>query len=73
VQLVEDFELPLAHWRVHGTAFDLHTCLGNPDRAEYHRQLSRGTIMKLADSLPPDEPLRNTFLSAPMTSRILRA
>ena len=73
LQLVEDFELPLAHWRVHGTAFDLHTRLGNPDRAEYHRQLSRCTILKLADSLPPDEPLRNTFLSAPVTRRILRA
>jgi tetratricopeptide (TPR) repeat protein len=30
----------------------------------HHRELSRATILKLANSLPVDEPLRHTFISA---------
>ena len=33
--------------------------------------LSRETVMKLANSLPTQEPLRQTFLSAPMIREIL--
>jgi hypothetical protein len=73
LQLMEEYELLLAHWRVHGTAFELQTHLGNPDRAERHRQLSRSTILKLANSLLADEPLRKVFLSAPITRKMLDA
>jgi hypothetical protein len=45
--------------------------VGNQDLAERHRELSRDTIMKLANSLPADEPLRQTFLSAPAIRKIL--
>ncbi len=68
---MEGYEVPLAHWRVHGTAADLHRRLGNRDLAEQHRQLSCATIMKLADSLPAEEPLRQTFLSAPLVRKVL--
>jgi DNA-binding winged helix-turn-helix (wHTH) protein len=71
LRLVDEYEIPLAHWRVHGTAFDLQTILGNRDLGEYHRRLSCRTILNLADSLPPEEPLRNVFLSAPFTRKIL--
>ena len=57
-------ELPLAAWRVNATIGELLECMGDPGSAEHHRELSRATILKLADSLPAEEPLRQTFLSA---------
>ena len=71
VQEMEGYEVPLAQWRVHGTAAELHQRLGNRALAEHHRELSRTTIIKLANSLPADEPLRETFLSAPIIRKIL--
>ncbi|HXO32417.1 MAG TPA: AAA family ATPase [Candidatus Acidoferrales bacterium] len=71
LEAMDGFEVPLAHWRVHGTAAELHGRLGNRDLAERHRESSCATIMKLANSLPAEEPLRNTFLSAPLVSKIL--
>ena len=69
---MEGFELPLASWRVHATAFEFYRNAGDRDSAERHRDLSRETIMKLASSLPAEEPLRQTFLSAPMVLKVLR-
>jgi DNA-binding winged helix-turn-helix (wHTH) protein len=71
LQSMEGFEVPLAHWRVHGTAAELHRRLGNRELADQHRELSRATILKLANSLASDEPLRRTFLSAPIVRKIL--
>jgi len=68
---MEGFEVPLAAWRVHATAFDLYRNSGERSLAERHLALSRDTIMKLADSLPAEAPLRRTFLSAPTIRRIL--
>ena len=71
LQAMEGFEVPLAHWRVHATASELHRRLGNRDLAVRHREISCTTIMKLANSLPAEEPLRKTFLSAPIIRKIL--
>jgi len=71
VHSMEGYELPLAHWRVHATAAELYERKGNTELAEYHLTLSRDTVMKLANSLPQDEPLRKTFLSAPIVRNIL--
>jgi len=68
---MEGHEVPLAHWRVHATAAELHRLLGSRKLAEQHRESSCATIMKLANSLPADEPLRKTFLSAPPIRTIL--
>jgi DNA-binding winged helix-turn-helix (wHTH) protein len=68
---MEGFEVPLAAWRAHGTAAELYARLGNNAAAEQHRALSRATILRLADSLPHDEPLRARFLSAPAVRRIV--
>jgi hypothetical protein len=68
---MEGFEIPLAAWRVHGTSAELYARTGNKDAAEQHRALSRATILRLADSLPDDEPLRGRFLSAPSVRRIV--
>ena len=69
---MEGFELPLASWRVHATAFELYRNSGERDSEEHHHALSRETIMKLANSLPADDPLRQTFLSAPRVLKIIR-
>jgi len=68
---MEGFEVPLAAWRVHATAFELSQNSGDQDLAERHLGLSRETVMKLANSLPPEQPLRQTYLSAPVVRKIL--
>jgi tetratricopeptide (TPR) repeat protein len=68
---VDGFEVPLAEWRVHATAGELSERLGDSGAAMQHHALSRAAIQRLADSLPADEPLRKTFLSAPRISAIL--
>jgi tetratricopeptide (TPR) repeat protein len=67
----EGFEVPLAAWRVHATAFELYQNSGDRDLAESHLALSRETVMRLANSLPTEEPLRQTYLSAPVVRKIL--
>jgi hypothetical protein len=68
---MEGFEVPLAAWRVRATAADLAQRAGDEELAAHNRELSRATILKLANSLPAEEPLRNTFLSAPSVSKVL--
>jgi len=67
----EGSEVPLATWRVHATGAELSDHMGNSGLAEYHRQLSRATILKLSNSLPTEEPLRKIFLSAAPIRRVL--
>jgi hypothetical protein len=68
---MEGFEVPLAAWRVHATAAELYEHTGNSGAADHHRDLSRTTILQLAQSLPVEEPLRDTFLSAPFVCKVL--
>jgi hypothetical protein len=68
---MEGYEVPLAHWRVHGTAFELYERMEDRKAAEEHRQISCATIMKLANSMRTDEPLRGIFLSAPAVRSIV--
>jgi hypothetical protein len=68
---MEGFEVPLAAWRVHGSAAELYRRLGHHAAAGRHRAFGRATILKLANSLADDEPLRETFLSAPPVRRIV--
>ncbi len=68
---MEGFEVPLAAWRVHATAAELHARSGNNDLVEHHREIGRATIMKLANSLGPEAPLRTTFLSVPSVRKVL--
>jgi len=71
VQAMEGYEVPLAHWRAHATAYELYQRMKQRDAAKKHRELSRATIMKLVNSLPVEEPLRRIFLSAPAIRKIL--
>lgn len=68
---MEGFEVPMAAWHVHATAAELYAHTGNSGMATHHRDLSRTTILQLAHSLPADEPLRHTFLSAPSVAKVL--
>jgi hypothetical protein len=68
---MEGFEVPLASWRVHATAAELYQRMESTELAERHRECSRATILQLADSLGSEEPLRQTFLSAPVIRKIV--
>jgi DNA-binding winged helix-turn-helix (wHTH) protein/tetratricopeptide (TPR) repeat protein len=68
---MEGFEVPLAAWRVHATAAEIFAWSGNREVSQWHRQLSRKTILELANSLPDDHTLRETFLAAPAVVAIL--
>jgi tetratricopeptide (TPR) repeat protein len=68
---IQGFEVPLAAWQVHATAAQIDEEAGNLESARLHRDLSRATILRLANSLPEHEPLRKIFLSAPAVARIL--
>ncbi|HKN01705.1 MAG TPA: hypothetical protein VJX23_14405, partial [Candidatus Binataceae bacterium] len=68
---MEGFEVPVAAWRVHATTAELCRSMEKSKEAVHQRELSRATILKLADSLPAEEPLRKTFLSAPPVLKVL--
>jgi hypothetical protein len=72
VSTVQGFEVPLAAWQVHATAARLEEESGNLEAARAHLDLSRTTILQLANSMEQREPLRKIFLSAPAIARVLR-
>jgi hypothetical protein len=67
---INEADLPLAAWRVNATAAEISERRGDHGSAKHHRELSRITILKLANSLPAEEPLRHTFLSAPAVRNV---
>jgi hypothetical protein len=71
VSTMQGFEVPLAAWQVHATAAHIEEESGNLESARSHRDLSRATILRLANSLPEQEPLRQIFLSAPAVARVI--
>ena len=68
--ILEEFEIPVTVWRVHATACDLYRQT-RKQSAESHRARAEFYIRALSDSFAPDEPLRNSFLTAAPVSRIL--
>jgi len=69
---VQGFEVLLAAWKVHATAAHIEEESGNLESARSHLDLSRATIMRLANSMEQQEPLREIFLTAPAVVRVLR-
>jgi hypothetical protein len=67
---MEGFEIPLAGWRVHSTAAEVSQRSEDIESSQRHREISRAAILKLADSLVPEDPLRKTFLSALSVTKI---
>jgi DNA-binding winged helix-turn-helix (wHTH) protein len=61
---------PLAAWRVHATAADVHRRRGRASDAEASRERSAVVVRELVDSLG-DHPLRATFAGHPAVKAIL--
>jgi len=68
--ITERFRSPLAAWHVHATAADLMLQL-QPERAQSHRRRAREGVQFLIDSLPANEPLRTSLLTARPVRRVL--
>ena len=68
---MEGFEVPLAGWRVHATAAEVSQRAEDTESSRRHCEISRVAILKLANSLTPEGPLRKAFLSAPSVTKIL--
>jgi len=62
--ILDRFQIPTAAWRIHGTARKLYRHLKKDKEAETHRERAEASILALANSFAPDEPLRTTFLAA---------
>ncbi|HVT94436.1 MAG TPA: AAA family ATPase [Bryobacteraceae bacterium] len=69
--ILDRFEIPVAAWRVHRTAWDLCSDFGDPEKAGEHRMLARELIMRIADSFDDGEPLRQSLLAAPPVRRVV--
>jgi tetratricopeptide (TPR) repeat protein len=69
--IVENFEIMVAAWQVHATAWQLYDRFEEHGKAEIQRQSAEACILKIADSFSPEEPLREIFLSAEPVRRIL--
>ena len=68
--ILDRFEVPVAGWQVHATAWDLYRHAKDDKRAEINRVKAEAYILKLANSFEGDEPLRTRFLAAAAVSRI---
>ena len=71
LEIVDRFEVPVAGWQVHATAWRLYQSRQLYAQAESHREYAQADIFKIADSFRTGEPLRQSFLSAAPIARIL--
>jgi len=71
--IVEKFEVLVAAWQVHATAWQLYLHTRDDKPAEANRERAEACILKIANSFTRDEPLRASFLSAPPIARVLGA
>jgi hypothetical protein len=68
--ILDKFEIPVAAWRVHRTAWLVFLAAGERERADKSRASAIEVIMRLADSFDPGDPLIESFLTAPEIRRI---
>jgi tetratricopeptide (TPR) repeat protein len=71
--VLQNFELPMAAWRVRATAWDLYRDAGNKEAADEHLERAASCVLRIANSFPLEEPLRQTFLAAPAVRRIVES
>ncbi len=71
LEILEAFEVPMTAWRLHGTAWDYYRNAINKDTADHHLECAASSILRIADSFPLKEPLRQTFLAAAPVRRII--
>jgi len=70
--LVDEFEILVAAWQTHATAWRLYIHAKEQQKAEAQRERAESCILKIANSFAPDEPLRASFLAAGPVRRVLR-
>jgi len=68
---VERFEVPVAAWRVHATAWDFYRHAKDESAAESNRSCAEAAILAIANSFLSHDPLRRSFLSALPVRRVL--
>jgi DNA-binding winged helix-turn-helix (wHTH) protein/tetratricopeptide (TPR) repeat protein len=73
LEILEAFEVPMAAWRLHATAWDFYRNAINKDTADHHLECSASWILRIADSFPLTEPLRETFLATAPVQRIIES
>ena len=71
VLVVKGFDIPVAAWRVHATAWALYLRLKDHSSAQTHRASAHRHVLTIANSFESEEPLRRTFLGAAPVRRIL--
>ena len=71
LDLLEGFDIPLAAWRVHGTAARVYAMDGDGELEHKHRSLGRNIVISLAKSLDRRPALQQVFLSTPVVSELL--
>ncbi len=65
-------EAPLAEWRVYATAARVADLHRRKAQARRHWKHSKAVLLRLADSLEHDDPLRQTFLTQPLVMEIMQ-
>ncbi len=71
IAILQRFEVPIAAWRVHATAWDVYRQLKQEDKAEQQRNAAETVVRAIANSFAPDEPLREIFLTSDPVRRVL--
>ena len=69
--ILDKFEILVAAWQVHATAWKVFRHAKDRKNAENHRNLAEACILKIADSFSPEEPLRAKFLGAGPIRQVL--
>jgi hypothetical protein len=59
-------------FEAYGTAWEFYKHVKEHKTAQTNRERAETSILKIANSFAPDEPLRATFLAAAPVRRILR-
>ena len=61
--IIQEYETPLANWKVHTSASYVYEAIGDRRSATKHSRLAAEGKTSLANSLPPSDPLRDGFES----------
>jgi DNA-binding winged helix-turn-helix (wHTH) protein len=70
---LQTFSVPVAAWKVHATASELHRHSRNAEASAHHRSRAAAILLELAESFDADDPLRATLLSSSTARRLLAA
>jgi DNA-binding winged helix-turn-helix (wHTH) protein/tetratricopeptide (TPR) repeat protein len=70
LEILDRFDIPVAAWHVHRTAWDVCRDEGDSERAAAHRAKAKQLVMSLVDSFEHSEPLRESLLTAAPVRRL---